>query len=101
MPVAPFKIAFGAGGLRIPLVAHIPHAKTRISPYVREQILLDDAGLEREIVRLTDWHVATNSRTPLSSEPTSRSRIRTSAHLTRVARIHTGNALADELKRAL
>jgi N-formylglutamate amidohydrolase len=38
------------------VLAHIPHASTRIPPEVRAAILLDDADLERELVLLTDAH---------------------------------------------
>lgn len=41
---------------RRPLVAHVPHASTFIPPAARELILLDDAALERELARMTDWH---------------------------------------------
>ena len=43
-------------GCRLPLVAHVPHASTVIPPDIRKTIKLDDAGLAREIIRLTDWH---------------------------------------------
>ncbi len=39
-----------------PIVAHVPHASTVIPPDVRAGILLDDAALARELVRLTDHH---------------------------------------------
>lgn len=55
MPPAPHKIVVSGRGASS-LVAHIPHAPTRIPPVVREQILLDDEALQRELVRLTDWH---------------------------------------------
>ena len=41
---------------RTPLVAHVPHGSTFIPPDARELILLDDAALQRELVRMTDWH---------------------------------------------
>jgi len=43
-------------GARRPLIAHVPHASTFIPPAARDLILLDDAGLDRELVRMTDWH---------------------------------------------
>ena len=39
-----------------PMVAHIPHASAFIPPDVRVGLLLDDAALSRELVRMTDWH---------------------------------------------
>ncbi len=39
-----------------PIVVHLPHAGTAIPPEVREGLLLSDDDLDREIVRLTDWH---------------------------------------------
>ena len=54
MPIVPAKIIVGGDA---PMVVHVPHASTLIPPAIREQILLDDAELAREIVRLTDWHV--------------------------------------------
>jgi N-formylglutamate deformylase len=41
---------------RRPVLAHIPHAATRIPPDVRADIAIDDAALDRELIRLTDWH---------------------------------------------
>ena len=41
---------------RRPIVAHVPHASSRIPVEVRAQLLVDDADLARELVRLTDWH---------------------------------------------
>ncbi|MDQ3408144.1 MAG: N-formylglutamate amidohydrolase [Chloroflexota bacterium] len=43
-------------GPAVPVVGHVPHASTAIPGPVREEILLDDEGLARELVRLTDWH---------------------------------------------
>ncbi len=39
----------------MPVVAHIPHGSTIIPAADRTRILLDDAGLDRELVRMTDW----------------------------------------------
>ncbi len=47
----------GPRGRRVPVVAHVPHAATYVPDRVRRCIVLDDAELRREIVRLTDWHV--------------------------------------------
>ncbi len=44
-------------GRRVPVVGHVPHASTRIPAGVRAGILLGDADLEHEVVRLTDWLV--------------------------------------------
>lgn len=43
-------------GPSLPVVGHVPHASISIPPDVRDEILLDDVGLARELVRLTDWH---------------------------------------------
>lgn len=43
-------------GTPIPVIAHVPHAATHVPERVRRCIVLDDAELRREIVRLTDWH---------------------------------------------
>lgn len=43
-------------GADAPIVAHVPHGSTVIPPDVRASILLDDASLADELVRLTDWH---------------------------------------------
>ena len=40
----------------IAVVAHIPHSSTIIPPEERSAILLDDASLAREVIRMTDWH---------------------------------------------
>ena len=40
----------------IPVLAHVPHASTTIPAQERAAILLDDAALAREVVRMTDWH---------------------------------------------
>ena len=39
-----------------PIVAHVPHASTVIPAEARARLLLDDAALARERVRMTDWH---------------------------------------------
>ncbi len=56
MPIAPYKIVVSGRVPASPFVAHIPHASTRIPQHVRERIVLDDDALQRELVRLTDWH---------------------------------------------
>ncbi len=38
-----------------PIVAHIPHGSAAIPPDVRAGILLSDADLAAELVRMTDW----------------------------------------------
>lgn len=38
------------------VVLHIPHDSTRIPPQVRHQFILDDAALDRELLRMTDHH---------------------------------------------
>jgi N-formylglutamate amidohydrolase len=43
-------------GARRPLIAHVPHASTFIPQAARDRMLLDDVGLQRELVRTTDWH---------------------------------------------
>lgn len=55
MPTDPYRIVLPDGD-HIPLVAHVPHSSVFIPGEVRDQILLDDAALAREIVKLTDWH---------------------------------------------
>ncbi len=40
----------------MPVIAHVPHASTYIPAAHRDQILLDDAALAQELVRMTDWH---------------------------------------------
>jgi len=39
-----------------PIVAHIPHGATHIPDDVRAGILLSNADLAAELVRMTDWH---------------------------------------------
>ncbi len=43
-------------GAASPIVAHVPHGSTVIPADVRARLLLDDAALADELVRLTDWH---------------------------------------------
>jgi N-formylglutamate amidohydrolase len=51
----PFKLV-RPQNIPAPLIAHVPHASTVVPAREREQIVLDDASLQRELVRLTDWH---------------------------------------------
>ncbi len=46
----------GSTGPAIPVVGHVPHSSTAIPGDVRHELLLDDDELQRELVRLTDWH---------------------------------------------
>ncbi|MFC4942184.1 N-formylglutamate amidohydrolase [Pseudonocardia sp. GCM10023141] len=48
-----------AGNNASPVLLHVPHAGTRIPPWVREHLLLDDAGLAAEVAALTDHHTDT------------------------------------------
>jgi len=52
----PFAVTLPQGPAA-PLIAHVPHAATHVPERVRRCIVLDDAELRGEIVRLTDWHV--------------------------------------------
>lgn len=54
--VPAFEILEPAADVALPIVAHIPHAGTRIPPDVRARITVDDAALHRQLVQLTDWH---------------------------------------------
>ena len=51
----PFQVIRPAGP-GVPVVAHMPHASTVIPGPERVSILLDEFGLQRELVRMTDWH---------------------------------------------
>ncbi len=56
MPAHPYKVVFSGRAEPVPLIAHIPHSQTLIGPLQRRQILLSDEELQRELVRMTDWH---------------------------------------------
>jgi N-formylglutamate deformylase len=45
-------------GVRVPVVAHVPHSSLVIPPAVRAEITLTDDELADELLRLTDWHTA-------------------------------------------
>jgi len=51
-----FEVVEPSGDAALPVVAHMPHAGTRIPADVRRAMLLDDAALERQRLLLTDWH---------------------------------------------
>ncbi|MFV2062167.1 MAG: N-formylglutamate amidohydrolase [Chloroflexota bacterium] len=53
-PEAPFEV-ISPSGPRTPVVAHIPHASTLVPAPVRDEIILDDAAVEQEVIHLTDW----------------------------------------------
>jgi N-formylglutamate amidohydrolase len=40
----------------IPLIAHVPHASTEIPSWLRSGLLLDEAEIQSELIKLTDWH---------------------------------------------
>ena len=52
---AAFDILRPSGAAR-PLVGHVPHAAARVPPRERSGILLDDAGIALELIRMTDAH---------------------------------------------
>jgi len=56
MPAHPYKIVFPGSAQPVPLIAHIPHSATLIGPHPRKLILLSDEDLQRELIRMTDWH---------------------------------------------
>ena len=56
LPAGPGVDILGPTGARRPIVGHVPHAATAIPPGVRAGILLDDAALEAELLRMTDRH---------------------------------------------
>ena len=56
MPTCPVKVVFPHVP-HTPVIVHVPHAATSIPETVRRTFLLDDAAIERELVRVTDWHV--------------------------------------------
>lgn len=51
----PFQI-LRPRNVALPVVGHVPHASTVIPPDVRKELLLDDAALSGELLRLTDWY---------------------------------------------
>ena len=55
MDEAAFEV-IAPSGPRAPIVAHIPHASTVVPPAVRGELLLSEAHLDVELVRLTDWY---------------------------------------------
>jgi N-formylglutamate amidohydrolase len=46
------------GAADSPVILHVPHSAREIPPAVRTGIVLDDAGLERELDHITDAHTA-------------------------------------------
>ena len=50
-----FEVLGPVGDAR-PIVGHVPHASTRIPPTERAGLLVDDAALAAELLRLTDAH---------------------------------------------
>jgi N-formylglutamate amidohydrolase len=55
MPAPAFEVT-GPRSPHVPVVAHLPHASTRIPAPIRAEILLSDTELANELLRLTDWH---------------------------------------------
>ncbi|MEI7030276.1 N-formylglutamate amidohydrolase [Streptomyces pratensis] len=51
-----FSVLAGSPGS--PVLLHVPHGARAIPPQVREEILLDDGALERELDHITDAHTA-------------------------------------------
>jgi N-formylglutamate deformylase len=50
-----FKVVAPTGAARS-VIAHVPHASTTIPADIRADILLSNAELQAELVRMTDWH---------------------------------------------
>jgi N-formylglutamate amidohydrolase len=49
-----FQIALPPGGAKAPLIVHIPHSSSRASFPWRDQIVLSDEALDRELLAMTD-----------------------------------------------
>ncbi|NED20584.1 N-formylglutamate amidohydrolase [Streptomyces sp. SID9913] len=54
----PPSFAFLPGDADSPVILHVPHSSREIPADVRAGIVLDDAGLERELDHITDAHTA-------------------------------------------
>ena len=58
MTDVPPSFEFLPGDADSPVVLHVPHSAREIPADVRPGIVLDDAGLERELDHITDSHTA-------------------------------------------
>ncbi|KOG34268.1 N-formylglutamate amidohydrolase [Streptomyces resistomycificus] len=58
MTSAPPSYELLPGAAVSPVILHVPHSAREIPPAVRAGIVLDDAGLERELDHITDAHTA-------------------------------------------
>ncbi|MFJ9656438.1 N-formylglutamate amidohydrolase [Streptomyces griseoflavus] len=58
MTDVPPSFAFLPGDADSPVILHVPHSARQIPADVRPGIVLDDAGLERELDHITDSHTA-------------------------------------------
>ena len=56
MDVLPYRCVAGKQDCCTPIIAHIPHAATEIPQHLRQSIVLGDADLHQQIIKLTDWH---------------------------------------------
>ncbi len=52
-----FQVLRPPPGREVPLVVHLPHGSLRIPPPYRQLLVLDEDGLRRELLRITDRHV--------------------------------------------
>ncbi|MGP3683570.1 N-formylglutamate amidohydrolase [Streptomyces sp. IBSNAI002] len=55
-PFRPFRLLPGAAAS--PVILHVPHSSRLVPKSVRDGIVLDDPGLERELDHITDSHTA-------------------------------------------
>lgn len=51
-----FEVRGTVTSARVPVIAHVPHCGTEMPPGIRADLMLDDKALDRELLRLTDWH---------------------------------------------
>jgi N-formylglutamate deformylase len=49
-----FEVLRAHGGVRVPLLVHVPHSSTKIPDDLRASFVLDDAQLEAELLAMTD-----------------------------------------------
>ncbi|MFI8193509.1 N-formylglutamate amidohydrolase [Streptomyces sp. NPDC085946] len=75
-----FELLPGAGDS--PVILHVPHSAREIPARVRADILLDDAGLERELDHITDAHTA-----ELAAEAAGRARVTPWRFVNRLSRL--------------